>query len=169
MRDDLLFNKNLSANVSITSNQLTNNRLFDSMSLFINFDNGIINFNNTNLISNKIGTLELFESYLQSVDNETIFTGKFNFIIKDKQKFFRTFQIPKKQRKELKNIYFTVEYNVFKNKLKILNFKLNNPKDKITENVRRILEEINYDDKGGIDNWIDLKNMTNKIITSYFG
>ena len=83
--------------------------------------------------------------------------------------FFYTQFHMKKQRKELKNIYFTVEYNVFKNKLKILNFKLNNPKDKITENVRRILEEINYDDKGGIDNWIDLKNMTNKIITSYFG
>ena len=39
----------------------------------------------------------------------------------------------------------------------------------MTEKVENILAEINYDDKGGIDNWIDLKNTVIRLVSNYFG
>jgi hypothetical protein len=169
MNEKILFSKNLSANISLDIKKLVNNKLFDNLKLVINFNNGVIDFDDTTFVSQKIGKLVLIDSSFQSIDNESIFFGRLNFQIEDKNKFHRTFQIPKKYRNELKNIYFDIEYNVFKNKLKIFSFKINDPKDKMTEKVENILAEINYDDKGGIDNWIDLKNTVIRLVSNYFG
>ena len=169
MNEKIIFSKNLSANITLDINKLVNNKLFDNLKLFVNFNNGVIDFDDTTFVSQKIGNMVLVDSSFQSIDNESIFFGRLNFQIEDKNKFHRTFQIPKKHRNELKNIYFDIEYNVFKNKLKIFSFKINDPKDKMTEKVENILAEINYDDKGGIDNWIDLKNTVIRLVSNYFG
>ena len=90
MNEKILFSKNLSANISLDIKKLVNNKLFDNLKLVINFNNGVIDFDDTTFVSQKIGKLVLIDSSFQSIDNESIFFGRLNFQIEDKNKFHRT-------------------------------------------------------------------------------
>ena len=46
--------------------------------IFINFDNGKIDFNNSFLLNEKIGKLNLYNSSLGIIDKELVFKGNFN-------------------------------------------------------------------------------------------
>ena len=70
LKNNLLFNKNLSSNITLVVENIVKNKIFNSMKLFSNFDNGKINFNNTYLVSDKIGILSLTDSTLQMLDNK---------------------------------------------------------------------------------------------------
>ena len=168
LKTNLLFNQNLSSQISINSDKITKNKLFDYLKILLNFNNGKIDLNNSYLISKKIGSFKLNNSIFELVNEEIIFKGSFNFNIKNKDNFFKIFQIPKKNRKFLRDIFFDIEMNFFKDELKINNFKINDKEVILSDEVRKSLEL--YNDKNlKIKNWIDLKNITNKIFENYLG
>ncbi len=169
LKSNLLFNQNLNANIKIDLNQISNNKLIDSLSFFLNFHNGNINSDNSYLLSNKLGNLTLTNSSLENVTNELIFRGSFNLVISDQDKFYKTFQVSKKNRKKLNNIFFDLDINFFNNQFKILDFRINDLNDEINEEVSRTIENFNLDKGSEIKNWIDLKNFVNKIFIGYSG
>lgn len=166
LKTNLLFNKNLSANITLDIKNIIKNKIFNSIKLFSNFDNGKINFNSTYLISDKVGILSLTDSTLQMLDDELSFRGNFNFKIEKESGFYKSFQIPKNNRKDLENIYFEVEWNLFNDQFKFFDFKLNNKEENMSEGVKNILNEYNNNDNK-IENWIDLKLFVNKIFSNY--
>ena len=168
LKTNLLFNQNLSSQISINSDKITKNKLFDYFKILLNFNNGKIDLNNSYLISKKIGSFKLNNSIFELVNEEIIFKGSFNFNIKNKDNFFKIFQIPKKNRKFLRDIFFDIEMNFFKDELKINNFKINDKEVILSDEVRKSLESYN-DENLKIKNWIDLKNITNKIFENYLG
>ena len=168
LKTNLLFNQNLSSQISISSDKITKNKLFDYLKILLNFNNGNIDLNNSYLISKKIGSFKLNNSIFELDNEEIIFKGSFNFNIKNKDNFFKIFQIPKKNRKFLRDIFFDIEMNFFKDELKINNFKINDKKVILSDEVRNSLEFYN-DENLKIKNWIDLKNITNKIFENYPG
>ena len=165
---NFLFNENLSTKIGIKSNNI-HNKLFDFAEILINFDNGKINFNNTLLISKKVGSLKLTESNLDFIDEKLIFKGSFNFNVTDQKKFYTVFQIPKKNRKLLKNIFFDIYIDSSNDKLNINNFKINDKKSIANENTVNIINQYNNKKKNEIQNWINLKNFTREIFNSYSG
>ena len=165
---DFLFNKNLSAKVDIQSNNIYN-KLFNSAKILKNLDDGKINFNNSFLTSKKIGSLKLTESNLDLIDEKLTFKGSFNFNVVNQKKFYTVFQIPKKNRKLLKNIFFDLQLNTFNDKLNINNFKINDKKSIANENTMNIINQYNSSEKNEIQNWINLKNFTREIFNSYSG
>ena len=165
---EFLFNKNLSAKININSKKVQN-KLFDFSKILINFNNGKINFNDSILISKKIGSLKLNESKIDFVDEELIFNGSFNFNVINQDKFYTIFQIPKKNRKLLKNIFFDLQLNTFNDKLNINNFKINSKKSILNDAAKDVINQHNNDKKNKIQNWINLKNFTREIFNSYSG
>ena len=165
---EFLFNKNLSAKIDINSKNVQN-KLFDSSKILINFDNGKINFNDSYLISKKIGLLKLTKSKIDLVDGQLIFKGSFNFHVINQDKFHTFFQIPKKSRKLLKNIFFDLNVNTFDNKLNINNFRINSKKSILNDATKTMINKYNNDKKNKIQNWINLKNFTREIFNSYSG
>ena len=163
-----LFNKNLSAKIDINAKNVRN-KMFDYSKILINFDNGKINLNNSYLVSEKIGSLKLYKSKIHVVDEKLIFNGSFNFNVKNQDKFYTTFQIPKKNRKLLKNIFFDVNVNTFDEKLNINNFRLNNKKNILNDGTQSIMNKYNNNKKNKIQNWINLKNFIREIFKSYSG
>ena len=137
--------------------------------ILINFDSGKINFNNSLLTSKKVGSLKLIESNLDFIDESLIFKGSFNFNVNDQKKFYTVFQIPKKNRKLLKNIFFDIEINSSNDKLNINNFKINDKKSIINENTMKFINQYNSKKENIILNWINLKNFTREIFSIYFG
>ena len=165
LKTNLLFNKNLNAKVSFSSEDLINNKLFDNLKIFLNFNNGNINFDKSYLANNKIGKLNLDRGKIYNEDSQLVFKGRFNFIIKNEVEFFRTFQIPKNSRLKIKNIYFDLEYNLFEKEFQIISLKLNNLN---IEDNDIMLDLINdYNKENEIKNWIDLKSLINKIFIIY--
>ena len=164
-----LYNPNFNAKILLNINKIINSKLFQNLKIFINFDNGKIDFNNSFLLSEKIGKLNLYNSSLGIIDKELVFKGNFNFEINNKKEFFKTFQTPKKFRVNLEKIFFDLEINMFKNKLKINDLKLNNLKAATNENIQMILDEYNIFESNKIKNWVSLKKFINRIFESYLG
>ena len=165
---DFLFNKNLNAKIDINSKNI-HNKLFDFAKILISFDNGEINFNNSLLTSKKVGSLKLTESNLDLIDEKLIFKGSFNFNVTNQNKFYTVFQIQKKNRKLLKNIFFDIHVDSSNDKLTINNFKINDKKSITNENTMNIINQYNSGKENKIQNWINLKNFTREIFNSYFG
>ena len=83
-----------------------------------------------------------------------------------KKEFFRLFQINKKNRKEIKNVYFNINYNLTKNKIKITNLIFDPGKIKLENELSDFLNENNGDLK--INNWIDFKMFVQKIFVNHY-
>ena len=164
----IIFDENLSAKIKLDSKNIKN-KLFDSMKLNLHIDGGSINLNESILLNEKIGKLNLKNSSFLFENDELIFNGYFNFKIKNQNEFYRTFVVPKRNRKLLENIDFSIEYNLLKNQLKIIDITLNNKTTDNIDNIEEILQTYNTQDRMQITNWIDLKNFVNKIFDNYFG
>ena len=144
--------------------------MFDSVKILLNFKNGEIDFNNTHLRSNKIGYLNLYNSSIEIIDNEFILKGSYEFNIEKQKEFFKIFQIPKDNRRYIKNIYFDLEYNMFKDELKIMSFKLNDLNNVQNNLITDILYDYNSKkEKDKIQNWIELKKFVNELFINYAG
>ena len=170
LKTNLLFNKNLNGNIILKSKKVIRNKLFDSSKILLNFKNGEINFNNTYLLSNKIGSLNLYNSSIEIINNEFVLKESYNFNIEEQKEFFKIFQITKANRRFIKNIYFDLEYNMFKDELKIMNFKLNDLNNTQSNSITNILYDYNNKkEKDKIQNWIELKRFVNKLFINYAG
>ena len=165
---EFLFNKNLSAKIDINAKNVRN-KMFDYSKILINFDNGKINFNDSFLISKKIGSLKLYKTKIDLVDEKLTFNCSFNFNVINQDEFYTAFQIPKKNRKLLKNIFFDLKVNTLNDKLNINNFNINNKKSVLNDATKSIINQYNYSEKNKIYNWINLKNFTREIFNSYSG
>ena len=165
----LLFNKNLSANIFFDIKNVVKNKLFNSAKIFLKFDNSTINLNNSYFISKKIGKLNIDSSNLKFIDDQLIFKGSFDFQIENQKEFYKSFQTPKRHRKKLKNIYFDIEFDIFKNDLSILKFVINDLNTEASDQVKAILEQYSNNKDNKIENWIDLKIFSNKIFENYDG
>ena len=170
LKTNVLFNKNLNGNIILNAKKIIRNKLFDSTKILLNFKNGEINFNNTYLLSNKIGSLNLYDSSIEIINNEFILNGSYNFNIENQKEFFKIFQIAKDNRTFIKNIYFDIEYNMFKEELRIVNFKLNDLSNDHSDSIASILDDYNSKkEKDKIQNWIELKKFVNKLFINYAG
>ena len=142
----LLLNQNLYGKIFISSEKIIKNKYFNKIGININFKESEINLNNTKLYSDKLGELEIYDSILQSEEGLTILSAKLKLKIKDKDFFYKNFLIPKKNRKEIKNLIFDISLQLnnrliivnnvlFEDSNKIQNF---DPIDQITENNKQI-------------------------------
>jgi len=165
---DFLLNKNLNVKIDLKAENIRN-KMFDHSKILINFDNGKINFNDSYLVSKKIGSLKLDKSKIDIVDEKIIFTGSFNFNVVNQEKFYTVFQIPKKNRKLLKNIYFDLNINTYDDKLNINNLRINSRKNILNNETQDIINQYNNSEKNEIQNWINLKNFTREIFNTHFG
>ena len=167
LKTDLLFNENLNAKISFSAKNILKNKLFDDLVLLLNFKNGEINFNKSYLSSRKIGKLNLDYGKIYKENDQLLFKGQFNFNINSEEQFFKVFQIPKKNRLKVQDIYFDLEFNLFNQEFNITSFKLNDLKLEESNIVLDLLND--YSKEYQIDNWIDLKKFINKLFLVYEG
>ena len=169
LKSNLFFNKNLSSTIILNSENIIKNKLFNYCKIIMNYRSGEINFNNSYLVSDKVGILNLYSSSLNVINEEMVFTGRFKFEIRDQEGFYRVFQISKSTRKPVTNIFFDINFNLFNNEITIKNFQFNELKYESSDAIKSILNEYNNNEKNKNKNWIDIKNFTNKLFRVYEG
>ena len=169
LKSNLFFNKNLSSTIILNTENIIKNKLFNYCKIIMNYRSGEINFNNSYLVSDKVGILNLYSSSLNVINEEMVFTGRFKFKIRDQEGFYRVFQISKSTRKPVTNIFFDINFNLFNNEITIKNFQFNELKYESSDAIKSILNEYNNNEKNKTKNWIYIKNFTNKLFRIYEG
>ena len=100
--------------------------------------------------------------------NNLIFSGSFNFQVNNQSNFYKIFQISKKNRKPIKNIFFDIDMNFFNNSLIVKNIRIDDG-DIISNDIfDNFLNEMNSVDLSN-KNWIYIKRFTSKLIELYDG
>ena len=100
--------------------------------------------------------------------NNLIFNGGFNFQVKNQSNFYKIFQISKKNRKPIKNIFFDLDMNFFNNSLIVKNIRIDEGDIISNDTFDAFLNDMNSVDLSN-KNWIYIKRFTSKLIELYDG
>ena len=161
-----LIHKNFNSKILVDIKKFTNDNIFDTAKISIETQNGLIKFDDTVFISEKFGSLKLFNSKLYNKNKKLYFRSNILIDVKNKKKFYNILQIEKIFRKDIKKINFAFETNLTVGKTKITNFQIDNVISKeLTSKINKIMEDNNIDFNKNFNNWIVLKRFINMIIS----
>jgi len=164
----LIPNENLNGKIYISSKKLQKNKHFDKIDIAISFEENGINLNNTKLYNDKLGTLTIYDSVLKIKNTGSYISAKLKLKIKDKKLFYRSFLIPKKNRKKIKDVTFDIDFHLSNLGVVINNilFEDKNNSVKNFDTVDQIVEN-NKQTKYNYFNPILLKNFIKKVFIAY--
>ena len=165
-KNNLLFNKNISAKVSINTVE-NNNKLFDFAKIILNINNGKINFNQTTFFNESIGQMKIVDSNLFIQNDDLIFNTKINIELDDSGKFYSMLQTPKKLRTPIKKILINLDYSLYNDKIILKNIKFDDTKP--SKNLNNLIGIFNSQENNNYNNFIINKNLFNKLIEAYSG
>jgi len=168
LKTNLLFNPNISASIKIDTDKITSGVIFDKFKIFLNLNNGKVDIDNSLLISKKIGDLKMNYSSIDIKKNNLIFNGGFNFQVNNQSNFYKIFQISKKNRKPIKNIFFDIDMNFFSNSLIVKNIRIDEGDIISNDAFDAFLNDMNSVNLSN-KNWIYIKRFTSKLIELYDG
>ena len=164
IKTELLFNENISANISINTRENLNKKIFQSAKINFDIVNGRINFDKTKLINKKIGFLELDNSNLFFANSKLILNTNVIVNISSSDELFSLIQTNKKFRKPIKDILINLDYDFSTSQIRFNNVKIDNKE--ANSEILRIIEDFN-DNK--LYNWNKTKRLLNELFKSYEG
>ena len=168
LQKNILLHKNFNGKFSININSLNNIKLFDQANINLKFANGKLIFDDTVLISKKIGKLNFIDSKLIELNEKQLFKAKILFEINNSKEFYQTFQISKNNRIKLNDIYLEIEHNLNSNNFNINQFLINSKfiNNSLKEkDVKDLTDKYNIDEIQNVKNWIELKKFANQIFS----
>ncbi len=165
IRSEILNNKNLSANLNVSVKDITNINELNKLLLKITIQQGQIDISESNIMWKKDLNILLSESFINFNDNGLNLSGKIIFNFKNIDNFYKSFQINKKFRKNIKKIIIDFDYNFESNKVRFNNVKIDG-----NSNIKldKYLDEFNSSQKK-FDNKIVFKNFINSFFSNYAG
>ena len=164
IKNELLFNKNISANTSIFIRSNKNSELFDSSLVNFNITNGAINFNKSKFINNKIGYLEIGNSNLSYINNDLVLNADLLIKIKNSNNLFSLLQTPKKSRLDIEDIKVNLDFNFLSNQIDVKRIKFSGLEK--NDQSLKILNEFN--DINNL-NFHKARRIFNKLLLAYSG
>jgi hypothetical protein len=139
-------------------------KIFDMAKIKLRLLNSKINFDDTTLINNKIGLVEVSNSDLFLENNKLIFTANLSIDIKNSDELFSFLGTNKKLRKDIKNIKFNIIYDFLSNQIKFKNITINN--NKVSNQFYNIAEGFM---DNNFNNLTKSRRLLNELISFYEG
>ncbi len=165
IKTEILSNKNFNAKITLNLKDITDINELNNLFLKIDIEQGEINFSDTNLMWKKDLKISFKESFLSYNENEIKFIGKAILDFKDLDNFYKSFQVKKDNRNQLKNIEFDFIYSVDKKTFSFDNIKVDNVDN---ENLQKYLDNFNSS-QNRIFNKITFKNFVSNFFNAYAG
>ena len=159
LKSNIFLNENLNFNIEVKSKNISNHRKLKDLNLNINYENQLLNFNQSNFVLKDILKINLIDSkFINS--KKQYFLGTFEILIYDHSNLYKFFQTKKKYRKKIDSIYITTKYDFLKNNLILEKVIIDNNSN---ENINNLIKQFNQDNKM-IRNKVDLRNFFNSFI-----
>ena len=166
----VLLNENINGLIKINTNKIHKSKLFDSGKLYIKFEEGSLNLNNSFLKNNKYFNLKLTNSSFEKDQSNMFLNGTLKFNIHEIKQFYKIFPISKKKRykRNFKKINFNFSLNLEDSQFKIEKITFLDQKNNIiqSQSVDNFVED-NYQTLFIISNVILFKNYMKKILNIY--
>ena len=164
IKSELLFNKNLNLNTSIFAKTNAIGEIFHNAKINFNIVNGEPNLDNTILVNDKIGLLELSNSSLFFRNGKLTLNTDILITIEDSKYLFSFLNTNKRSRKEIKNILVNLDYDFLSNQIKFNNVKVDN--NEVSNQFLNVIEDFNNNES---NNMIKSRRLLNKLFDIYAG
>ena len=164
IKSELLFNENISVNISMFVNSKKNSSFFKNAKINFNVVSGKINFDKTIFDNDKIVSLELDNSNLYLKGNNLVFNSDIFIVVKDSDRLFSFFNTKKSSRKNFKDVLINLEYDFLSNQISFNKIIIDN--NEVSEQFLNTAQEFK-----GIDsnNFLKTKRFINKLLNVYEG
>jgi len=164
IKSGLLFNENISVHTLINIKSGKKDEVFNEAKLELRILNGKISLNNSILINNNIGLIEVSNSDLFLENDKLILNANLSIDIKDTDKLFSFLNTSKKSRKVIKNIKLNIIYDFLSNQIVFKNIMIDD--NEVSDQFNNIVE-------GFIDinsnNLTKSRKLLNELINLYAG
>ena len=164
-KSQIFNNENLNANINFFVKNIYDFDRFNNLSLKLKIEEGNMTFSDSQIMWRDNINLSLSEGLLIFEDEKIDFNGSVIVNIKDDDNFYKTFQINKEYRNDIKKIEFDFNYSFNENQIYFDNLKID---DKSNKELDKFISNYNSDDKKFF-NKITFKTFVNKIFVVYFG
>jgi Fe-S cluster assembly iron-binding protein IscA len=161
----ILNNKNLSANLDFNIKDITNSNQLNNLNLKVLIEEGNINFSNSTILWKDNLKITFSESVLLIDEDGINLIGTTSLDFKDIKNFYTSFQIPKKNRKDINQIKIDFVYNLNSKAIRFDNPKINSV---LSSNLAEFLDNFNSEDER-VFNKITFKNFINNFFEIYAG
>ena len=165
LRSQIFNNENLNANINFNVKNIYDFDRFSDLSLKLKIEQGKMTFSNSQIKWKDNVNLFFEDTILDFEDDKINLIGKIIVDIKDKDDFYRFFQVNKDLRKELKKLEFDFNYDFNEGKVYFDNLRIDN---KSSQNLDKFISKFNTSDEKFF-NKITFKTFVNKIFVAYFG
>ena len=164
-KSQILNNENLNAKINFNVKKIYDFDRFSNLFLKLSIEQGKMIFSNSQIKWKDNMDLSLEDAMLNFEKEKINLNGKMIVNIKNKNDFYKSFQIKKDFRKNLKKIEFDFNYDFNKNKVYFDNLRFDS---KTNKNLEKFISKFNSSDVKFF-NTITFRSFVHKIFDAYFG
>ncbi len=165
LKSQILNNKNLNALINFDVKNVYDFDRFSDLSLKLRIEEGNYNFSDSNIIWKENVNVRFLDASLIFDKEKINFNGRTSLDVKNKDQFYRFFQIKKELRKNIGKIELDFNYDLNEQKITFDNLKIDNQSNK---KIEKLISNFNTSNKKFL-NKITFKNFVNDILIAYFG
>ena len=165
LKSQILNNKNLNALMNFDVKNVYDFDRFSDLSLKLKIEDGNYNFSNSNITWKENVKVLFSDAFLNFDKGKINLNGRTSLDVKDKDEFFKFFQIKKELRKNIDKIELDFNYDLNEEKITFDNLRIDNKSNK---EIEEIISNFNSSNKRFL-NKITFKNFVNDILIAYFG
>jgi hypothetical protein len=165
IKSEIFNNENLNVSINLNVKDIVNSNELNNLFLNLALEQGDISVSNSEIMWKDDLNIIMKEGLINYNENEISIVGKLIIKVKNIDDFYKSFQIKKAYRKDIKEVELDFIYNLNKNKFKFDNILI----DKISSTkTDMFIKKFNSSDKV-FTNKITFKNFINKFFSYYSG
>ena len=165
LKSQILNNKNLNAKINFDVKNIYDFNRFSNLSLKLNIEEGNYNFSKSNIIWKENVKVFFSDTFLNFDKGKINLNGRTSFNVRNKDEFYKFFQIKKELRKNIEKIDLDFNYDLNEEKITFDNLRID---DKSNNKIEKVIANFNSSNKKVL-NKIIFKNLVNDILIAYFG
>ena len=165
IKSEIFNNNNLNININLDIKDITNSNELNNLLLNLNLEQGEITFSDSEIMWKDDLYIKMKEGLIINNEEEILLVGKLAVDIKNIDDFYKSFQIKKVYRKDIKEFQLDFIYNLNNNKIQFDNILIDKESNAKTD---KFINKFNSSN-GEILNKIIFKNLINKFFVNYAG
>ena len=165
IKSEILNNTNLNININLDIKDITNSNELNNLLLNLNLDQGDIIFSDSEIMWKDDLYIKIKEGLVVNSEGEILLIGKLIIDVKNIDDFYKSFQVKKIFRKDIKEFQLDFIYNLNNNKVQFDNILIDRQSD---TKIDKFINKFNSNNKK-ILNKIIFKNLINNFFVNYSG
>ena len=153
-----LNNNNLNGKINININDIKKSKYIEKGKIVLNIKRGEFDLSGSEFEIKNIGNIKIRSNQIFTNDEKVNIRLNTNFIIDDKEKLYKKFLVSRKNRLNIKNIYYLMDVYPSSREIIFSNFEIDEKNNKFYQNATF-----------SVSNWQDLRNMFNELLINYDG